>query len=164
MYAAVDDACADACAGSSQWNPHESTLCQCLFVNALCETGEQSHPVQTGEQSHPVQNLFFCELYAQDHVCIADHSQHMPCHSGPGLWWWQDREANAEGWQGVPQVQGQEEFMAQGKHGSFLYESVPAATAYHCCADFVMQNVNASLQDIGLVFWQASLSERCAQF
>ena len=105
---------------------------------------------------------FFVSYLAQDHVFIADHSQHMPCHSGPGLWWWQDREANAEGWQGVPQVQGQEEFMAQGKHG-FL-EDQPAATAYHCPAGYAMQHVRASFYDIGLgfgkqVFWSKSPSE-----
>ncbi len=45
--------------------------------------------------------------------CAGD-SQHMPCHSRAGVRWWTNREANAEGRAGVPQVQGQEEFMAQG--------------------------------------------------
>ena len=40
----------------------------------------------------------------------------MSCHSWTGVRWWQDREANAEGRQSLPQIQGQEEFMAQGMH------------------------------------------------
>lgn len=49
----------------------------------------------------------------QSGQCAGD-SQHMPCHSRTGVRWWTNREAHAEGRAGIPQVQGQEEFMAQG--------------------------------------------------
>ena len=45
--------------------------------------------------------------------CAGD-SQHMPCHSWTGVRWWTNREAHAEGRARIPQVQGEEELMAQG--------------------------------------------------
>jgi len=46
--------------------------------------------------------------------CVGD-PQHMPRHDRPGGRRWKDREAHAEGWKCIPQVQGQEEQLAQGR-------------------------------------------------
>ena len=53
------------------------------------------------------------ELLIAEDGCAGD-PQHMPRHDWPGGRWWQDREAHAEGRQCLPQVQGQEEQLAQG--------------------------------------------------
>ncbi len=53
------------------------------------------------------------ELLTAEAVCAGD-PQHMPRHDWPGGRRWQDREAHAEGRQCLPQVQGQEEQLAQG--------------------------------------------------
>ena len=44
----------------------------------------------------------------------ADCAQHMQSDGGTSCWRWADREAPAEGRELVPQVQGQEEQLAQG--------------------------------------------------
>jgi len=71
------------------------------FLACLCLPQEQCKPF--------VEQL--CLM--QNGQCAGD-SQHIPCHSRAGVRWWTNREAHAEGRTGVPQVQGQEEFMAQG--------------------------------------------------
>ena len=58
----------------------------------------------------------------------ADHPQHVPCYGGAGGRGWAYGEAAAEGRKRIPQVQGQEEQLAQGEHWS----SIAAAEMVQC--------------------------------
>lgn len=55
----------------------------------------------------------------------------MPCNSWSGIWRWANREANAKGRAGVPQIQGQEKLMAQGL-------SSPC-TSCHCASVYLLR-------------------------
>lgn len=60
--------------------------------------------------------VWFCVLrWVKIDLSCAGDSQHVPCNSWSGVWRWTNREAHAEGRPGVPQVQGQEKLMAQGR-------------------------------------------------
>jgi len=70
-------------------------------------------------------------LASHPQCMAADHPQHMPRHGGAGSGRWPHGEAAAEGRKRLPQVQGQEEQLAQGMPQHFSSYSVGAVLECH---------------------------------